>query len=91
MFLDDEPYSPGGSDEDLDTKPQMSSMNILPPIILPPESSTSVVDADDLQRKMDEINRQIEAHKIEIAGILTKSQGAELVIIIFFICYFIIK
>lgn len=36
-----------------------------------PKSSS--LDQDDFQRKMDDLNRQIEAQKMAIAGILTKT------------------
>lgn len=59
----DEPYSPGGSsDDDLPLLPiKMSS------------GGDHVLQAaeDDLKRKMEEINRQIAAQEMEIAGLLT--------------------
>lgn len=72
-ILDDEPYSPGGSDDDLMVEPSS-----LPPIkssstIPLPKPSASSLDQDDFQRKMDDLNRQIEAQKQAIAGILTKT------------------
>ncbi|XP_059615417.1 PHD finger protein 3 isoform X2 [Phlebotomus argentipes] len=61
---DDEPYSPGGSDEEI-------------PVIPPVASAVmNTLDADDIQRKMEELNRQIGAKKMEIAGILNKGQDA---------------
>lgn len=42
-----------------------------------PTSKLTVRD-DDLKRKMDEINRQIEAQKIEIAGLLSHDQSSSL-------------
>ncbi|TMW49014.1 hypothetical protein DOY81_005902 [Sarcophaga bullata] len=59
----DEPYSPGGSsDDDLPLLPiKMSS------------GGDHMLQAaeDDLKRKMEEINRQIAAQEMEIAGLLT--------------------
>lgn len=49
-------------------------LSTLPSIISTPQTaSTTTIDQDELQRKMDEINRQIEAQKMAIAGILTKT------------------
>uniref|UniRef100_A0A1L8DIA1 Putative transcription factor datf1 n=1 Tax=Nyssomyia neivai TaxID=330878 RepID=A0A1L8DIA1_9DIPT len=61
---DDEPYSPGGSDDDIPIIP--SSTSAPPPIV--------ALDPNDIQRKMEELNRQIGAKKMEIAGILNKGQ-----------------
>ncbi|XP_055853477.1 uncharacterized protein LOC129917135 [Episyrphus balteatus] len=41
-------------------------------------SQTIPVRDDDLKRKMDEINRQIEAQKMEIAGLLSHDQSSSL-------------
>lgn len=66
----DEPYSPGGSDEDtnvfLTSQPNVSNQHSNTPA----ETSANVLDQDDIQRKMDELTRQIEAQKMEIAGML---------------------
>lgn len=74
----DEPYSPGGSDDD-------DIHFIMPPTVssLPPSTPTkhnaiqttvpispSQMDADEITRKMDEINREIVKSQIEIAGML---------------------
>lgn len=56
---EDEPYSPGGSDTEADILPSIRQQ----PIITKP--------SDELQKQMDEINRQIEAEKMNIAGMLT--------------------
>ncbi|XP_075147041.1 protein partner of snf [Haematobia irritans] len=58
----DEPYSPGGSsDEDLPLLPIKSTV-----------SSNQMQNAEEeLKRKMEEINRQIAAQEMEIAGLLT--------------------
>ncbi|XP_005188356.2 uncharacterized protein LOC101895968 [Musca domestica] len=59
----DEPYSPGGSsgDEDLE----------LLPLKLPAASNQMQTAEEELKRKMEEINRQIAAQEMEIAGLLT--------------------
>uniref|UniRef100_A0A1A9UYH6 PHD-type domain-containing protein n=1 Tax=Glossina austeni TaxID=7395 RepID=A0A1A9UYH6_GLOAU len=62
----DEPYSPGGSSDDDD----MPLMPVKLPTANPGEIAPSSSD-DDLKRKMDEINRQIAAQEMEIAGLLT--------------------
>uniref|UniRef100_A0A1B0GHB7 Putative transcription factor datf1 n=1 Tax=Lutzomyia longipalpis TaxID=7200 RepID=A0A1B0GHB7_LUTLO len=63
---DDEPYSPGGSDDDIPMLPSSTS-TVAPAAI-------AALDPDDIQRKMEELNRQIGAKKMEIAGILNKGQ-----------------
>ncbi|KAI9580842.1 hypothetical protein GQX74_013390 [Glossina fuscipes] len=62
----DEPYSPGGSSDDDDVP--------LMPVKLPTANAGEIAPSssdDDLKRKMDEINRQIAAQEMEIAGLLT--------------------
>lgn len=58
----DEPYSPGGSSDD--------DLPLLP-VKLPATSSQMQSAEDELKRKMEEINRQIAAQEMEIAGLLT--------------------
>lgn len=43
---------------------------------MPLSSTNNITDAipDDLKREMDELNRQIEARKMEIAGMLNMDQ-----------------
>lgn len=62
----DEPYSPGGSSDDDD----IPLVPVKLPAANPGEIAPSSSD-DDLKRKMDEINRQIAAQEMEIAGLLT--------------------
>jgi hypothetical protein len=84
----DEPYSPGGSDDDGDlsalpsniTNLNQPSTNLLTTSISTISMNIKPLQSgepeDELQRKMEEINRQIEASKMEIAGIagiLTKN------------------
>ncbi|KNC31839.1 hypothetical protein FF38_12420 [Lucilia cuprina] len=58
----DEPYSPGGSsDDDLPLLPVKMSTNV----------DHMQAAEDELKRKMEEINRQIAAQEMEIAGLLT--------------------
>lgn len=49
----------------------------LPPMPTSLIPKTHSLGPDDLQRKMDELTRQIEAQKMEIVGILTKSAQPE--------------
>lgn len=63
MFIfaeDDEPYSPGGSDNEADSYGG---------IVAPPPP---VVDSTDLQKEVERLNRQIEASKNEIVEMLAK-------------------
>ena len=63
----DEPYSPGGSDEELPYTSIISKPS------LPPATVTQTkTEQDEIQRKMDELNRQIEAQEMEIAILNTK-------------------
>lgn len=73
----DEPYSPGGSPEDLD----LLSLRISSNMNASAGSSADMHDTGaikqkpvdiELARKMDELNRQIAAQEMEIAGILTR-------------------
>ncbi|XP_061400775.1 uncharacterized protein LOC133336495 [Musca vetustissima] len=59
----DEPYSPGGSSGDEDLR--------LLPIKLPVGPNQIQTAEEELKRKMEEINRQIAAQEMEIAGLLT--------------------
>lgn len=63
----DEPYSPGGSDDEI---PFQSSKTIPTPSSVQTPSLYAQLEQDEIQRKMDELNRQIEAQKMEIAGML---------------------
>uniref|UniRef100_A0A1A9W2B6 PHD-type domain-containing protein n=1 Tax=Glossina brevipalpis TaxID=37001 RepID=A0A1A9W2B6_9MUSC len=65
----DEPYSPGGSSDD-DDLPLMPNVKLSASNNGGGEIAQSSSD-DDLKRKMDEINRQIAAQEMEIAGLLT--------------------
>lgn len=61
---DDEPYSPGGSDEDdvaLDTIPVSSTTTAAAPGM-----------PSELQKEVERLNRQIEAQKNEIVEMLSK-------------------
>lgn len=65
----DEPYSPGGSsDDDTPILSKLGTSGI--------NTSTEALTDEDLKRKMDEINRQIEARKLEIAGMLGMDQNS---------------
>lgn len=57
----DEPYSPGGSSDD--------DLTLLP--IRSIGSNQMQTAEEELKRKMEEINRQIAAQEMEIAGLLT--------------------
>lgn len=61
---EDEPYSPGGGSEENDVS---SSVTVNTAVTV--TTKTTVPD-EEINRKMDEINRQIQARKIEIAGML---------------------
>ncbi|KAM7362521.1 protein partner of snf isoform 2-T2 [Cochliomyia hominivorax] len=63
----DEPYSPGGSSDD--------DVPLLP-VKLPNTVDHMQADEDELKRKMEEINRQIAAQEMEIAGLLTGEPAA---------------
>ncbi|XP_037819855.1 serine-rich adhesin for platelets [Lucilia sericata] len=58
----DEPYSPGGSSDD--------DLPLLP-VKMPSNVDHMQAAEDELKRKMEEINRQIAAQEMEIAGLLT--------------------
>ncbi|XP_065367348.1 serine-rich adhesin for platelets isoform X2 [Calliphora vicina] len=58
----DEPYSPGGSSDD--------DLPLLP-VKVPSNMDHMQAAEDELKRKMEEINRQIAAQEMEIAGLLT--------------------
>lgn len=58
----DEPYSPGGSSDD--------DLPLLPMKVIGGTDHMQAAE-DDLKRKMEEINRQIAAQEMEIAGLLT--------------------
>lgn len=67
---DDEPYSPGGSDED----------DLILPKIAPVPSFLSTTAApqkseNQIQREVEELNRQIEAEKKQIAEITNNEIG----------------
>lgn len=73
----DEPYSPGGSDDDESNFSSLMPNNMRTPMASVPiqqktllEISSSQLEKAKIQREMDEINRQIEAQKMEIAGML---------------------
>lgn len=75
----DEPYSPGGSDTENNNfaaTPEQTVVTQQPPFPIVPatavteETSSNQLDQDEIQRKMDELTRQIEAQKMEIAGML---------------------
>lgn len=78
----DEPYSPGGSDEDDDSiMPYSSLVQPVNPLIQSLSSSSASNSRDQpspscpldqiaIQRKMEELTRQIEEQKMEIAGML---------------------
>lgn len=57
---DDEPYSPGGSDED------DLGLTTLPSTFLA-SASTTLQNDSQIQREVEELNRQIEAEKKQIA------------------------
>lgn len=86
---DDEPYSPGGSDEDIPVVVhRTTNAAASAPIVIANDGVGSVTqlpgsaaaiaaasgggDPTDIQKKMEELNRQIEAQKMEIAVMLTK-------------------
>lgn len=62
----DSPYSPGGSDDEI---PFQTSKTI-PTTSIQTSSLYAQMEQEEIQRKMDELNRQIEAQKMEIAGML---------------------
>lgn len=81
----DEPYSPGGSDNDDDSYVPPQVISTPTPLMIPTTKpkpdllSPSQMEQEEIQRKMDELNRQIEAQKMEIAGMLRPptNQGDE--------------
>lgn len=62
----DEPYSPGGSDDEI----PFPNSKSLPTTSIQTSSLYAQMEQEEMQRKMDELNRQIEAQKMEIAGML---------------------
>lgn len=68
---DDEPYSPGGSDED------DLGLTTLPSTFLAGTSTTSQNDSQ-IQREVEELNRQIEAEKKQIAMHLQSADTGDL-------------
>ncbi|XP_037045345.1 uncharacterized protein LOC119080875 [Bradysia coprophila] len=58
----DEPYSPGGSDDEI---PFQNAKAI--PATAQTSSLYAQLEQEEIERKMDELNRQIEAQKMEIA------------------------
>lgn len=73
LFLDgDEPYSPGGSDDEI---PFQNTKVI--PATAQTSSLYAQLEQEEIQRKMDELNRQIEAQKMEIAMLDPEVVSAE--------------
>lgn len=68
---DDEPYSPGGSDED------DLGLTTLPSTFLASASTTTQNDSQ-IQREVEELNRQIEAEKKQIAMHLQSADTGDL-------------
>ncbi|KAJ6642478.1 Death-inducer obliterator 1 [Pseudolycoriella hygida] len=62
----DEPYSPGGSDDEI----PFQNTKTIPTSSIQTSCLYAQMEQDEIQRKMDELNRQIEAQKMEIAGML---------------------
>lgn len=91
----DEPYSPGGSPEDLDL------LSLRLPLSSKASGSATVMpkSSEDLElaRKVDELNRQIAAQEMEIAGLITRETAVNVSLLIrshqitFYMCLFVLS